>query len=79
MSPFKFLGFKGFAKKPKSNLHDDGKPKGKLRKIKQLANTTIGSVPPSRSERKESGEHYQNQVRTSASSVLNWIMDKENS
>jgi hypothetical protein len=87
-SPFKFLGFNGFAKTPKPSPHNDRKTRGKLRKVRHPANTTIDtadrpSTPMGRkfevntstvvSKRRESGEHYQNQVSASASSACNWI------
>lgn len=78
-SPFKFLGFNGFAKTPTPSPHNDrnDRTRGKLRKVRHPANTTIDTADrPSTSmgrkfevdtsmvvsKRKESGEHYQNQV-----------------
>ena len=87
-SPFKFLGFNGHAKTPKPNPQNERKMTGKLRKVRRPANTSVNiadrpSIPMEKelevdtstvvTEGKHSGEHYQNQVRTSASSVCNRI------
>ena len=87
-SPFRFLGFNARAKTPKPNPRNEIKKKGlgKLRKVRHPANTSVSitdrpsipmekelEVPMVDTEGKHSGEHYQNQVRASVSSVCNRI------
>ena len=86
-SPFKFLGFNGHAKTSKPKPQNERKMKGpaKLRKIRHPANASVSiadrpSIPMEKeleadisTEGKHSGEHYQNQVRTSVPSACNRI------